>query len=73
MITKRPAEQRGHANYGWLDTWHSFSFADYHDPEHMGRGPLRVINDDTVSAGNSTPDSRLTPRVRLQAFAGMTG
>ena len=51
MITKRPAEQRGHANYGWLDTWHSFSFADYHDAEHMGWGPLRVINDDTVSAG----------------------
>lgn len=51
MISKRPAEQRGHANYGWLDTWHSFSFADYYDAEQMGWGPLRVINDDTVSAG----------------------
>jgi len=51
MITKRPAEQRGHANYGWLDTWHTFSFADYHDPEQMGWGPLRVINDDTVAPG----------------------
>ena len=51
MIVKRPADQRGHANYGWLDTWHSFSFADYYDAEHNGWGPLRVINDDTVSPG----------------------
>lgn len=51
MILKRPADERGHANYGWLDTWHSFSFADYFDPEHNGWGPLRVINDDTVAGG----------------------
>jgi quercetin 2,3-dioxygenase len=51
MIQHRPATQRGHANYGWLDTWHSFSFADYYDPAHMGWGTLRVINDDTVAPG----------------------
>jgi redox-sensitive bicupin YhaK (pirin superfamily) len=55
MIERRPATERGHANYGWLDTWHSFSFADYHDPRHMGWGTLRVINDDTVEPGGGFP------------------
>ena len=51
MIEVRRSDQRGHANFGWLDSYHTFSFGNYYDAQQMGHSALRVINDDTVSPG----------------------
>lgn len=55
MFQVRKANQRGHSQIDWLDSYHTFSFSDYYDPEQMGWGPLRVINDDTVAPGAGFP------------------
>lgn len=51
MLKHYPAQDRGHVRHGWLDTWHSFSFASFYDPARMGFRSLRVINDDTIAPG----------------------
>jgi redox-sensitive bicupin YhaK (pirin superfamily) len=72
MIAIRPAAERGHADHGWLDTRHTFSFASYHDPRHMGFRSLRVINEGALGHKDSMGNGSVIRPGDLQRMSAGT-